>query len=165
MTIRMLWRLKTMVQLLRNLQMKILIWRYYYEGPIYIEKDGQTQWAAHCPNRNRRTPSRNIVRHLPHVRQSKPESAKEPWNLFITESVLYNIIKYINQRIEKVRLGYVRQNYARDTTRSEMEAFIGLLYLAGVYRTSHVNLKDLWETDGFGIEFFRTTMDLKRFQF
>lgn len=42
---------------------------------------------------------------------------------------------------------------------------IGLLYLAGVKKSSHVNLKDLWATDGLGFELFRCVMSLPRFEF
>ncbi|XP_063222039.1 piggyBac transposable element-derived protein 4-like [Bacillus rossius redtenbacheri] len=46
-----------------------------------------------------------------------------------------------------------------------MKAFMGLLYLAGVYRGSRLNLEDLWDPSGDGVETFRLTMSLKRFQF
>lgn len=37
--------------------------------------------------------------------------------------------------------------------------------MAGILRASHLNLYDLWATDGTGIEFFRNCMNLKRFKF
>ncbi|GBM05530.1 hypothetical protein AVEN_94804-1 [Araneus ventricosus] len=46
-----------------------------------------------------------------------------------------------------------------------MKAFIVLLYLAGVYRGSRLNMDDLWDTNGDGIETFRLTMSLRRFDF
>ena len=37
--------------------------------------------------------------------------------------------------------------------------------MAGFYRGGHLNLKDLWDRNGFGVEIFHTTMSLFRFQF
>lgn len=37
-------------------------------------------------------------------------------------------------------------------------------FLAGVKKSSHVNLKDLWATDGLGFELFRCAMSLPRFE-
>ncbi|KAG5862122.1 hypothetical protein JTB14_011702 [Gonioctena quinquepunctata] len=47
----------------------------------------------------------------------------------------------------------------------ELKAFIGLLYLAGVYRGNRQSLEDLWGSDGDGIEKFRHVMNIKRFRF
>lgn len=34
-----------------------------------------------------------------------------------------------------------------------------------MYKNGHVNLRDLWPTDGTGVEYFRATMSLFRFEF
>ena len=44
-------------------------------------------------------------------------------------------------------------------------AFLGLLLLSGVKRARHTNFRDLWATDGSGIEFFRACMSYNRFLF
>ncbi|KAL4153044.1 hypothetical protein QTP88_000877 [Uroleucon formosanum] len=54
---------------------------------------------------------------------------------------------------------------ALDTNIEEMKAVFGLLYMAGVMKSSHQNLSDLWARDGTGVDFFRSTMCLTRFQF
>jgi hypothetical protein len=51
------------------------------------------------------------------------------------------------------------------TTLSEIKAFIGLLYMAGVFKSSRQNLDDLWANDETGVEVFRSTMSLQRFGF
>lgn len=74
-------------------------------GPQYIGKYGTTTWDIHCPQRNRQTriPARNIVRHLPGVRpQIKPNSPMEAWLLLITDGILDAVVRFTNQRIEKV---------------------------------------------------------------
>lgn len=40
-----------------------------------------------------------------------------------------------------------------------------LLYYAGVLRACKLNVKDLWCTDGTGINLFIATMSMKRFSF
>ncbi|XP_066253023.1 piggyBac transposable element-derived protein 4-like [Euwallacea similis] len=52
----------------------------------------------------------------------------------------------------------------RETNTIELKAALGLLYLAGVFRSSRQNLEDLWANDGTGVDIFRSTMPLKRFQ-
>ncbi|KAJ8935049.1 hypothetical protein NQ318_006979 [Aromia moschata] len=55
--------------------------------------------------------------------------------------------------------------WVKETDVDEIKAVLGLLYLAGLFRSNRQNLKDLWASDGTGIEIFRSTMALKRFQF
>nr|XP_042895319.1 piggyBac transposable element-derived protein 4-like [Parasteatoda tepidariorum] len=47
---------------------------------------------------------------------------------------------------------------------TEIRAFIGL-YLAGIHKSSHVNVPDIWNTDGTGLEVFYRTMSYNRFLF
>lgn len=62
-----------------------------------------------------------------------------------------------NIKIQSVRADY--------TDVIELRSFMGLLYLVGVSCASHLNLLNLWATDGTGIEYFRCVMTLSRFQF
>uniref|UniRef100_A0A1B6JQP1 PiggyBac transposable element-derived protein domain-containing protein n=1 Tax=Homalodisca liturata TaxID=320908 RepID=A0A1B6JQP1_9HEMI len=135
-------------------------------SPEYTGKDGVTKWSVHCPRQNVRTPADNLVRGLPGVRQNfDVQNPVAAWRLFFTDEVLDSIVTCTNQRIRKVRPGYTRERDAADTSRNEIEAFIGLLYMAGILRASHLNLYDLWATDGTGVEFFRNCMNLRRFKF
>lgn len=93
------------------------------------------------------------------------ESPVSAWRLFFTTDILYDIVTHTNQCIQKVRPNFTRERYAKDTTRDELEAFIGLLYMADFLSASHLNLYDLWATDVSGVEFFRNCMNLKRFKF
>ena len=45
----------------------------------------------------------------------------------------------------------------------EIRALIGLLYIAGVLKSSHENVEDLWATDNTAPEIFRLFMSYKRF--
>jgi hypothetical protein len=51
------------------------------------------------------------------------------------------------------------------TSLSEIEACIGLLYLAAVFKSNRQNLDDLWANDETSMEIFRSTMSLQRFRF
>ena len=42
--------------------------------------------------------------------------------------------------------------------KTELKAFLGLLYLVGLHSSNWLNLQDLWATDGSGIEIFRLTI-------
>jgi hypothetical protein len=53
----------------------------------------------------------------------------------------------------------------KGTTLSEIKACIGLLYMAGVFKSSRQNLGDLWANDQTGMEIFSFTMNLQRFRF
>lgn len=52
----------------------------------------------------------------------------------------------------------------KNTDKLEIEAFIGLLYLQGLFKSGHEDLR-LWATDGTGRDLFRATMPLARFSF
>ncbi|XP_048511825.1 piggyBac transposable element-derived protein 3-like [Athalia rosae] len=58
---------------------------------------------------------------------------------------------------------YGRERDCAATDSDEIRALMGMLYLAGIYKMSHVNAKDLWSTDGMAPEMFRCVMPYKRF--
>lgn len=92
----------------------------------------------------------------------------EYWKLFFTDQMLQEIILYTNKEIKLKRDACQNSNTQKfimnDVSLIEMRAFIGLLYLSGYFKSNRQNLKDLRRSDGTGIEIFRTTMTLKRFQ-
>lgn len=89
----------------------------------------------------------------------------ECWKCFINDSILEKILQHTNEYIEIIRPHYIRERDARFTDMVELKAFIGLLYLAGVFHANRMNLEDLWGKDNFGVEMFRLVMSLKRFKF
>ncbi|KAB0805145.1 hypothetical protein PPYR_02115, partial [Photinus pyralis] len=89
----------------------------------------------------------------------------DSWKLYFPDSILEKIVECTNRYIAKMRPRYSRARDAADTDVVEIKAVLGLLYLAGVQRSSHINLRDLWMQDGTGVEYFRLTMGLNRFQF
>ncbi|CAK9809239.1 PiggyBac transposable element-derived protein 4 [Anthophora plagiata] len=78
-----------------------------------------------------------------------------------------SMLTYTNQEIINQREKCIdpEKKYMKEATASEFDTFIGLLYIAGLNRSSCQCLKDLWRTDGTGVDIFRTTMSLQRFYF
>jgi hypothetical protein len=86
------------------------------------------------------------VTHLPGVKSAAKHATKptEEWETFFTEEMLQLIVEYTNLEIQPIR-----GNYSR-----ERKALIGLLFLAGLLRSYHVNTANLWATVGTGTKIF-----------
>lgn len=137
------------------------------EGDFYMGKDSVTKWYIQYSNNRIRTRAENIISQLP---GSKPyaANAKSPidcWLLFFDLATLDDITTCTNIMIRKKAPAYKDKQYCSDTNIVEIKAMFGILYLAGVYRSSHRNLRDLWRTNGTGIDIFRTVMAFNRFSF
>lgn len=137
-------------------------------GRTYKGKDG-TLWHKIPARSNVRTRSENIVTGTPGVKVLAKD-AKTPlecFNLFVGESMLLEILIHTNVRIQRTRLGLNTSNdYAyAEVGMDELKAVIGLIYLAGLYKSARQNVQDLWCNDGTGIPIFAMTMSLRRFIF
>ncbi|KAJ8950204.1 hypothetical protein NQ318_003195, partial [Aromia moschata] len=107
----------------------------------FIGKNGFTKWNKMAPPRNVRTRQENYVSRLP-LSKLPTGSLKDPidiWKYFVDDTI--------------------------DTDLIEIQAFIELLYYAGLLKANHLNADDLWKTNGSGVEIFRVTMSLSRFRF
>lgn len=133
----------------------------------YTGKDKTSKWNYFLKpraERGRRS-RRNIVTHLPGpIHQAKYVTTPIETDFF-TEDDLQNIVAYTNIWIRNKRDNYSRDRDAKDVDIVELRAVIGLLYLAGTLKENHTNLKDLWASDGTGVERFRLTVSLSRFTF
>lgn len=133
--------------------------------PFYLGKDGTTKWSIHCSRRNVRTRRENIVIHLPGVLQYARNSNTviDCWNLYFTKEMIEKIVSYTNLYLAKLKEKYNRARDCNYTNFQEICALIGLLYLAGVKKSQHLNVKELWQDDGTTPECFRATMSYRRF--
>lgn len=130
----------------------------------FLGRDKVTVWHANAP-RQYRTSSKNIVIHLPGVKKVA-KNAKSPidcWKLFFSDSMIEKIVSYTNIYLQKARAHFTRERDCRSTDVAEIMALFGLLYLAGVKKAHHLNVKELWATDGTAPECFRATMSYNRF--
>lgn len=135
-------------------------------GVHYLGRDKLTVWNAHPPRQSTRRRRRNIVLHPPGVKGEGAKNAQnvfEAWKLFFTDGTIEDITNYTNDRLRKMRSSYSKGIYTADTNTDEICALIGLLYLAGVNKSSHQRVEDLWDTDGTAPEYFRLVMSYNRF--
>lgn len=131
---------------------------------VLIGKDKTTRWRLNVNSRVRRG-RENIVSHLPGVKAIAKDAKTriECWKLFFSDQIIDHIVKYTNIYLDKLRPFYSRSRDCRGTNPSEIFALLGLLYMAGVKKSQHLNVKELWNTDGSAPECFRATMSKERF--
>lgn len=134
---------------------------------FFLGKDKITKWY-HNPKSNRvRTPAQNLIKRLPGVigNARNASTPLECWNCFFTNDIMEPIVAYTNQYITSIAGKFDRERDAKPIDLIELKAFIGLLFLAGVYKSNRQSLEDLWGTDGDGVEKFGLVMSIKRFKF
>ena len=137
------------------------------ELDTYTGKDGVTFWQKKKPRVNVRTRAHNIVTE-PNAVMGTAKNAKtsnDCWSHFLDENMMNILVECTNKYINENKTSCSRDRDARNTSKEEVSALIGLLYLAGVYKSGRQNLDDLWAQDGTGVDLFHTTMSLRRFKF
>lgn len=134
----------------------------------YLGKDNKTKWRKKTPNVQIRTRAHNIVTHLPGSK-SFAKNAKteiECLNLLLDETIIRTITTCTNIYIDEIRIRFDRDRDARNTNEREIRAFIGILYIIGVLRSSRKNLHKIWDNrKGSGIEMCYLAMSEKRMRF
>ncbi|XP_041986312.1 piggyBac transposable element-derived protein 4-like [Aricia agestis] len=134
---------------------------------FFVGKDG-TKWSKEPPVQQVRTRSENIIRQTSGVSQvaKLAQSELECWSLFFPESMLSIILTHTNLQIRERNTGCESiPHFKKEIDMPEFKAFIGLLYIAGFYRSGRQNTVDLWASDGTGVEIFRLTMSRQRFHY
>lgn len=132
-------------------------------------------WCTEDPHTNVRvrTPARNIVRgplpglKLPARRLGLNPSKLAIWNLLFEPSIVDKIVTHTNQKLAVTRNGLGettnKRNY-RDTDTIEINAFIGLLLLSSVLRSSHEPVISMFSKDPTNRPYFNAAMSAKRFE-
>lgn len=77
--------------------------------------------------------------------------------------MIETIVKFTNLYLDKLRSNYQRARNCRETYFAEIHALLGLLYIAGLKKAQHLNVEELWATDGTAPEYFWATMSRERF--
>ncbi|XP_020710991.2 piggyBac transposable element-derived protein 4-like [Athalia rosae] len=77
---------------------------------------------------------------------------------------MHEIVTNTNNYLDKLRPNYEQKSSVCPTIVEELHAFFGLLYLLGLYKASHLNLHEYWNTDGSAPDCFRAAMSLNRFR-
>lgn len=63
---------------------------------------------------------------------------------------------------KKKKNSYSRTRDTYETNAVEHKALFGLLYLAGINRSGHLNVEDFYASDGTVLEFFQATISKRR---
>ncbi|CAK1581372.1 unnamed protein product [Parnassius mnemosyne] len=137
------------------------------DSAFYLGKDKSTKWSKESHRQSVRTRSFNIITQLPGPKRVI-SSEKDPlgiWRHFFDDTIIKIIVEYTNQYIASVKDNYARETYAKQTDFNEVYCLIGLLLLAGVKKSNHLNAEELFRTDGGSVEIFRFSMSAQRFQF
>ena len=105
---------------------------------FYLGRDKETKWNKKPQSKKCRTQSYNIITQLPGVKGNacNAKTALGCWGNLVTNEILEMIVTYTNQYMDTIRHKFCRERDIRDTDVIELKAFIGLLYLAGVYKSN-----------------------------
>jgi hypothetical protein len=89
----------------------------------------------------------------------------EAWNCLITDEILDNTVDHTYQYILIIQPNFSCERDAKLKDKTELKAFISLLYLAGALQSTKQSLKELWGTDENGVEKLRLVMNQRCFKF
>lgn len=143
----------------------------YSTEPIYVGRNKVTIWnKTPCTSESATVPSEKDITKpsLRHSVADKEYEIADELSVFreiFDDGMLEEIVACTNFSIEHKHRVCPSYRNMKETTRSEMLAVIGLLYLAGMKKASHASLLELWTDDGTGLEICRSAMSYKRFLF
>ncbi|XP_052754079.1 piggyBac transposable element-derived protein 3-like [Galleria mellonella] len=137
------------------------------DNSYYLGKDKSTRWNKEPYRQSVRTRKYNIISQLPEPKRviAGEKESLSIWRHFFDDTIIDIIVKYTNQYIDTIRHKYTRETYARQTNLNEIQCLMGLILLAGVQKSNHLNVEELFRTDGGSVEIFRLSMSAQRFQF
>ena len=145
------------------------------EPDIWTAKDG-TQWCSDPPP-NAQTRSRNILRHRGGPAAiSNLYTAKQLFKSIMTSEMCDIILRETNRKAKRVcdaynnRLVQRFRDYSKRPpqktfeafSETELDAFLGILIVAGVHRNNKENLDDIWNADALPL--IRAAMSRDRFK-
>ncbi|XP_071052930.1 piggyBac transposable element-derived protein 4-like [Onthophagus taurus] len=125
----------------------------------YVGKDKKTIWYKTYPRSKSTKPrSKNIIKILPGPKQCARDITDEisAFTKMFNDEMVEHIIQCTNLEISRVQPNSDRVRDAKNVTKSEMLAFIGLLFLSGAKKQNHTHFLELWTKDGTGSEIFQS---------
>lgn len=135
--------------------------------PLFLAKDN-TLWKKHPVVKiNSKTSAKNKakVESKPTVSKDDVYTEETAFIQFFSNNMIEEIVRCTNSFIRTIQESFSRERDAKETTKQEFLAFIGLLYLCGVKKQNHTSFEELWSNDGTGTEIFRACMSSRRFLF
>jgi len=136
-------------------------------GDKYICKD-KIIWSSPPPSTSRLLPH-NILRTAKcgPVRKTKGLCIVNTFKLILSDEMCDIIIRETNKKAKHCYDGNCHSNPTAKTTKwrpltkTEFDAYLGLLLLSGVTHSGHVHTKDLWKTTSHPL--YRAAMSVRRF--
>ncbi|KAL0183256.1 hypothetical protein M9458_022631, partial [Cirrhinus mrigala] len=126
----------------------------------YLSRNGNIQWTSTHPEKRRRRAHRvsKMTAGPTRLACSNVKDIKSTFELYFPDDIKEIFIKMTNFEGKRV----CRDTW-KDVDWTDLQAFFGLLFLAGVYRSHHEAVSSLWHGET-GRPIFRATMPLKRFK-
>ena len=79
--------------------------------------------------------------------------------------IIDEIVKCTNNYMQGIWHKFARERRCIETSRNEIMALLGLLYLIGTRKGHHANVRELWTADGTGVQILTACMGYDRFLF
>lgn len=136
---------------------------------FFIGKNKSTKWRKTKHRVSSKSKRINRVKVPASVTQRARgiQNEQDAFFQIIDISMIDDVLKYTNMYIDQLRLQhhYSRDRDCRNIDRQEFMAYLGLLYIIGINKSHHANVKEIFASDGTGIEIARAVMGYKRFLF
>jgi hypothetical protein len=134
---------------------------------FYVGKDKVSKWRKTSRHQNSKTKRKNIVKILPRPRNASRNAKTEieAFANFLTVEMIDKIVFYMNSEIERQKEKFSRIRDCKESSRAELMALFGILYLIGTRKGHHTNVLELWAADGTGLPILRSAMSYNRFLF
>ncbi|XP_018398737.1 PREDICTED: piggyBac transposable element-derived protein 4-like [Cyphomyrmex costatus] len=128
----------------------------------YLYGKDNYKWLTKAPESKGR---KSITSHLPGCKQEAREmrTPLEIWSLLFPDELLEIIVQHTNEEINRRLINLSNQPYYCETDLSEIKAFIGLLYFAGLQKDGHKRTMNMWKENGCTM--YRAVMSRNRFIF
>ncbi|XP_059174346.1 piggyBac transposable element-derived protein 4-like [Physella acuta] len=135
-----------------------------YDTQDILGKDGYV-WSQK-PKILRRTPMRNIVTQKPGPKGNgcQADTPLKAFDLFFDDSMITEIVTWTNQKIENVKVSYIRNaGFLYQTNVVEIRALIGILLFLGATKNSKESTASIWSKDSTGKPICISAMSQKLF--
>jgi len=133
------------------------------DGNFYIGRDKQTRLRKTQVAPRPKTRGNNIVKKLPgpnpHARDASTEL--EAYLKIVEIDIIDESVKCTKKYMQGIRHKFVRVRRCTETSRSEIMALLGLLYLIGTRKGHRANVRELWTADGTGVQILRASASMK----
>lgn len=133
---------------------------------VYISRNNVTIWNKTPSTSQSATvfSKEENITSSPHFVADKEYEIADELSAFreiFNDEMLEEIVACTNFSIEHKHRICTSYRNMKETTRAEVLAVIGLLYLAGMKKTNHPSLLELWTDDDTGLEICRSTMSYR----